>query len=1057
MKLNVRITLRYSLIAIAMLGLLLPPWRGSEIFEKEVEAAQFLPSAAVEGTVFAVTAGNNLISFNQFAPNAIIKSTAITGLASGESITGIDFRPKTGQLYAVSNQSRVFIINPATAAASQVGTTPFTPAVSGTSFGVDFNPIPDRIRFVSDADQNLRLNPDSGAVAGTDTNLVYATGDANAGQNPNIVGSAYTNNFNGATTTTLYSIDSNLDVLVTQGSVGGAPISPNTGQLLTVGALGVNTTDQVGFDIVNPSGLALASLTPMGMTTSSLYSINLQTGAARLIGPIGGTEIIRDIAVVVPVETIYAINASNVLLAFNAGTPNTVPLTRPVTGLAMGETIQGIDFRPATGELYGVSSASRLYTINTNTGAATLVGSGALSTALAGTAFGFDFNPVPDRIRLVSDADQNLRLNPNNGAVAAADTNLLFATGDANAAANPNIVASAYTNNFAGTTTTTLYGIDSTLNALVLQGSIGGTPVSPNTGQLTTVGLLGLDVTPDVGFDIAPRTGAAYASLTTAGQTASSSLYTINLATGAATLVGGIGGAATIKDIAVAPRVETTFAVTASNKLLTFNATAPSVILNTATITGIGAGEQILGIDFRPANMALYALSSASRIYIINPVTGAAAPVGTAPFTPALNGTSFGFDFNPVPDRIRLVSNATQNLRLNPDTGAVAATDGPLAYATGDASAGQAPNVVGAAYNNNFAGTTSTTIYVIDSMNDRVATQGSPGGTPISPNTGTLLTVGSLGVDTSDQVGFDIADETNNAFASLTVGGTPQLHSINLQTGAATLIGPIGGGEQIRDIAIGNVVPPSAQFGGAATTNAASFVQDFFAPGSLIALFGRFQTMNGQLAVATSTPLPTTLGGLGVKVNGMDASLLVASNGQINLVLPQGLNDGMATVVVTNSDMTVRTGTINIQRAAAGIFTFFANGAGTPAAVTTTDGINFIAAFNPDGSPRPISAGTAAAPNVLVLFTTGLRNVPAANPGDTNGVAEAVTVSFTTAGGASTNGLVQFAGPAPGLVGVDQINVTIPPALAGAGMVNIRVTTPAVNNYTSNTVSIRVQ
>src|SRR5262249_53991146 len=154
----------------------------------------------------------------------------------------------------------------------------------GTSFGVDFNPVPDAIRFVSDAGQNLRLNPNDGTVLGTDTNLTFATGDPNADANPNVVGSAYTNNFLGATTTTLYGIDSTLGILVTQGSVGGAPTSPNTGQLFTVGSLGVATTNQVGFDIVGPTGLALASLTAPGATTSSLYSINLTTGAATLIG-----------------------------------------------------------------------------------------------------------------------------------------------------------------------------------------------------------------------------------------------------------------------------------------------------------------------------------------------------------------------------------------------------------------------------------------------------------------------------------------------------------------------------------------------------------------------------------------------------------------------------------------------------------------------------------------------------------------------------------------------------------------------------------------------------
>ncbi len=1053
-----RLNWKICVLILGVIGLassLAPPRTnlfGVEL-NRTVVADDFIPSPAIEGTVFAVTAGNNLISFNQFAPSAIIRTTAITGLAAGENILGIDFRPRTGVLFAVSNQSRVYTINPSTGAATQVGTTVLTPAVMGTSFGFDFNPVPDRIRFVTDADQDLRLNPDTGGVAGTDGTLAFATGDPNAGANPNAVAAAYTNNFSGATTTSLYVIDSNLDVLALQGSAGGAPVSPNTGMLTTVGPLGVNTTDQVGFDIASPSGLALASLTPMGAMNSSLYSINLMTGAATLIGPIGGMEIVSDIAVVVRVETIFALTANNVLIAFNSGLPNNVVLTRPVTGLGMGENLVGIDFRPATGELYGMTNQSRVYIINTSTGAATPAGGAPFAPALAGANFGFDFNPVPDRIRVTSDMQQNIRLNPNTGAgVMPADTNLAFAMGDPNQAATPRVVASAYTNNFAGTASTSLYGIDSQLNALVLQGSLGGTPVSPNTGQLTTVGMLTVDTTEDVGFDISPVTGAAFASLTLPGSTSSSTLFTINLATGAATQIGAIGGSQTIRDIAIASNVETILAVTASNKLISFQSTAPGVILSQTTITGLTSGDMITGIDFRPATSRLFAVSNTSRIYTIDPLSGASVQNGPV-LTPVVTGTSFGIDFNPVPDRIRLVSTSGQNLRIVPDTG-VATTDGMLAYAATDPRMGQTPNIVAAAYNNNFAGSTSTTLYVIDSMFDSLVTQGSPGSAPVSPNTGTLFTVGPLGVDTSEVVAFDIADGSNNAFAALTVGGMQQLYSINLQTGAATAIGAIGGGEQIRGITVINTPPPSQQSTGATLANAASFATNAAAPGSLAALFGKFQTMNGQLFTASSQPLPTMLGGVSVQVNGLDAGLLATSNSQINLALPQMLTDGPATIVVTNAaamgaNMMTSVGTINIQRSATGIFTFFANGQGTPAAVVTTDGVNFQPVFNPDGSPRAVSAGSAGTPNFLVLFTTGLRNTPAANPMDTNGIAEAVTVMV-----GSASAMVTFAGPAPGLVGVDQVNLMIPPQLAGAGVVNVTLT---AGTFTSNTVQIRIQ
>src|SRR5262249_43444493 len=148
---------------------------------------------------------------------------------------------------------------------------------------------------------------------------------------------------------------------------------------------------------------------------------------------------------------------------------------------------------------------------------------------------------------------------------------------------------------------------------------------SPNTGQLFTVGSLtpmgGATIDPDdeLGFDIAPTTGAAFASMTLAGV---STLTRVNLANGATTAIGAIGGGQPIRDIAIQPRIEMIFAATNSNKLISFVSTAPGVILSTAQITGLldnGASETIVGIDFRPANGLLYAIGSSSRIYTINP------------------------------------------------------------------------------------------------------------------------------------------------------------------------------------------------------------------------------------------------------------------------------------------------------------------------------------------------------------------------------------------------------------------------------------------------------
>ncbi len=1046
-----------SFVLLILTGFVLRPWGMRFSYEPTV-MAQIIPGPAIEGTVFAVTNGNNLISFNQFTPSALTKMpTAITGLQAGELVMGIDFRPRTGVLFAVTNQSRVYTINTMTAAATVVGAAPFTPAVTGASFGVDFNPVPDRIRFVTDADQDLRLNPNDGTVAGTDTALAFNTtapADPNAGTDPSVVGSAYTNNFSGATTTTLFGIDSNLDILVTQGSPGGTPISPNSGTLFTVGALGVNTTPDVGFDIVNRTGLALASLTPMGGTTSNLYTINLTTGAATLIGPIGTTEIVRDISAVIRVETIFALTTTNGLLSFSSGAPGTPSAIAPITGLAAGETLVGMDFRPANGLLYAVSNQSNVYIINTATAVATLVSSAPFTPGVSGMNFGVDFNPVPDRIRFVSDTEQDLRLNPNNGTVAGMDTPLAFMTGDPNAAANPNIVAAAYTSNFAGAATTTLYEIDSTLDMLVTQGGPLGTP-SPNLGQLFTVGSLtpmggtAVDTGDEVGFDIAPFTDAAFASLTLAGV---STLTTINLTTGAATTIGAIGGGQPIRDIAIAPVVEMIFASTNSNKLISFVATQPGTIQSTAQISGL-ANETVLGIDFRPANGALFAIGSSSTIYTVNPVTGAAAAVGPSPTNPQLNGSAYGFDFNPVPDRIRITSNATHNLRFVPDTGLSALgpgnADGQLMYAANDAQTGQVPRITASAYDNNFAGTTSTTLYGFDSNSDMLVRQGSPGGAPVSPNSGQLFTVGPLGVDVGENNGFDIAAVTNNAYAALTVGGVTGLYSVNLGTGAVTLIGPIGGGEVIRGISVLNNVTPSMVAPTMAVLNAASFFGGDIAPGSLAAVFGKFQTDGGTLRVASGAPFPTALGGVSATVDGQQAQLLMTSNAQINLLLPTPITDGPKRFMITNSGGSVFGGFVNIVRSSGGVFSLNATGQGTAAAVWTKDGSTYSPLVNPGGGEAPIPVGTASSPTFLIMYTTGLANTPAANPNDGNGFAESVNV---TIGGVQA--AVTYAGPAPFLFGVEQLNVVVPTQMANAGSVSIRVTAA---NKVSNVTTARFQ
>ncbi len=219
---------------------------------------------------------------------------------------------------------------------------------------------------------------------------------------------------------------------------------------------------------------------------------------------------------------------------FDSATPG-VPTSPAVniSGLGTGETLLGIDFRPATGQLYGLGSGSRLYTVNTVTGVASLVGTGFSSVSLTASEYGFDFNPVIDRIRIVGTDDSNTVGNPITGGDTVV-TPVFYAGGDPNFGADPNLVHHAYTLSFpGGSSSTQLYAIDSALDILVTQANSAGT--------LNTVGSLGIDIGEQGGFDIAAVDGVGYAALAD-GTTGVSSLYTINLATGAATLVPGLTG-----------------------------------------------------------------------------------------------------------------------------------------------------------------------------------------------------------------------------------------------------------------------------------------------------------------------------------------------------------------------------------------------------------------------------------------------------------------------------------------------------------------------------------
>ena len=539
------------------------------------------PAASGQQLV-GVTTNNSLISFFSGTPNFINSSVPITGLTAGQTLVGTDFRPNTGQLFGLGYDAatagvntQVYTVNLSTGVATAVGAAIRQELGGATdNIGFDFNPTVDRIRVVSTNRANLRLNPNTGALASSDTQLAYAATDPNMAATPRIGTAAYTNSFAGSTATTLYDIDEALSILATQ-------VPPNAGTLNTQGNTGLTLNPAnalVDLDIYSDGSdmpnRAFLSANPNGQATSNLYTLDLNSAAPTLVGAIGGGIPVRDIAAVIaplaqPTLTgrlLYSV-AGGTLVSFDSGNPGTFRSAVVLSGLPATQTLVGLDFRPATGELFALgystttaapANNAQLYTVNLTTGALTAAGSPSrMELGTVATAIGFDFNPTVDRVRIVSATTQaNLRVNPTTGGVTV-DTPL---TNPDNTSA-PAVAGLAYTNNDNNAATATmLYGYDQTANVLVLATLASDAPAgtnAANNGTYRNVGTSGVTLsTNGVDFDIfadltnpaAPVNSAFLMGAATG--TSPDDLYTVNLGTGAVSRVGRIGNGSSLTGLA---------------------------------------------------------------------------------------------------------------------------------------------------------------------------------------------------------------------------------------------------------------------------------------------------------------------------------------------------------------------------------------------------------------------------------------------------------------------------------------------------------------------------
>ena len=205
--------------------------------------------------------------------------------------------------------------------------------------------------------------------------------------------------------------------------------------------------------------------------------------------------------------------------------------------------------------------------------------------------------------------------------------------------------------------------------------------------------------------------------------------------------------------------------------------------------------------------------------------------------------------------------------------------------------------------------------------------------------------------------------------------------------------------------------------------NAASFnASGTVSPNTIVAVFGTNLTTSTAAAVSGS-PLPTTLGGVTLTINGVPALLLYVSQGQVNAIVGPATPTGMGTAVLQSATGTFTTSITVTSAAPPGIFSLEGTGDDDGAIVNAfTAG---VIAF---------STTTNGSPTYLEIFATGLD--------------VSVTPAVTIGGVPVT---VQWYGPAPGFAGLEQINVQLPDSLAGAGRVEVTVSQGAL---TSNVVEI---
>lgn len=513
----------------------------------------------------------------------------LSGMGSGQEMMCMDYNPRDGKLYLLgynhnTSTAQLYWINTTNWSANTIGSSNTSMDFNDNeSLSLDFNAMLDNTIRITGSDGNgYWMDANNGTMVGTSySSMDYANGDVNSGS-ANIAAMTHSNSFYGSDANTMYGFDLSNGFIVRFDEDNESEVhSVGLSSIFLLGADG-NIGMDSWYDESNHENNMYMTASTLLSGGAHLYSLN-NSGIATDMGTVGsGNMTIRDIAM----ENMHednqpldghemvglTLNLRN-LIWFDSEHPDRIRDVKHINGMASGEKMMAIDYRPSDGHMYGLgwnesNQQSHLYRIDyDNTSSiATAVMIGASNNIDLGSSdhhnMGFDFNPVSDRIRLVGYNGMNAQIDADNGTMTM-DTSMSYAIGDINTGLMADMGAIAHTNSYDNANNTQLLGLDFTLGALVNFYSNGNGNGGSTNGTLNTMSGFNsswmgtgnnMNGYMDVYYDQTTNANIGYVSSNNGGwgdeDENYSEMYEMNPTTGTTQAMGPVGPGVPMRDIA---------------------------------------------------------------------------------------------------------------------------------------------------------------------------------------------------------------------------------------------------------------------------------------------------------------------------------------------------------------------------------------------------------------------------------------------------------------------------------------------------------------------------